>query len=430
MADQIAVFQEAEPSLASYWRSVILFGRNVASYKFALAKSLLELAAAGRSEVSLEELAVPFSRLLCEHIAHSPKQVTSSRSQFLDACRGFNEGTVSREELLDITAKKGFVNVIDAFHVVNNDVLPVAFFEKDFAARSKRIVLTDRIGELAELACFADFGKEAESRWRLVETAWEQRISANLLEVKFNAAGELLYVDAGRFRRKAVTSARAALNGYQKGKCFYCRREISIDEAEENARAFPREFDATYDANSGSPLLVSDGFSCGGVTSEGGVTSGGGVTSDGGVTSGGGGLLLDGVSGTRENILYRTDPTRPAGGTVSGNGVGVGCDVDHFFPHSLQPLTGDLNLDGVWNLVLACPACNRGEGGKFARLPATKYLQRLHERNEFLISSHHPLRETLMRQTGQTEEDRVRFLRETDLFAVNRLIHRWETEEV
>ncbi len=36
-------FYEIEPSLENYWRAVILFGRNVASYKFALAKSLHEL---------------------------------------------------------------------------------------------------------------------------------------------------------------------------------------------------------------------------------------------------------------------------------------------------------------------------------------------------------------------------------------------------
>lgn len=29
-------FYEIEPSLENYWRAVILFGRNVASYKFAL----------------------------------------------------------------------------------------------------------------------------------------------------------------------------------------------------------------------------------------------------------------------------------------------------------------------------------------------------------------------------------------------------------
>lgn len=42
MSDE-ARFYEIEPTVENYWRAVILFGRNVASYKFALAKSLYEL---------------------------------------------------------------------------------------------------------------------------------------------------------------------------------------------------------------------------------------------------------------------------------------------------------------------------------------------------------------------------------------------------
>ena len=36
-------FYQVEPTLDNYWRSSILFGNNVESYKFALAKSLYEL---------------------------------------------------------------------------------------------------------------------------------------------------------------------------------------------------------------------------------------------------------------------------------------------------------------------------------------------------------------------------------------------------
>ena len=50
------------------FRSVVLRGRNVASFKFALAKSILSLAEAGATSASLEELAVPFSRELCTHL--------------------------------------------------------------------------------------------------------------------------------------------------------------------------------------------------------------------------------------------------------------------------------------------------------------------------------------------------------------------------
>ena len=87
-------FKEEHPSLDSYWRSVILFGRNVASYKFALAKSLLEIAPTGKTIITLDELAVPFSQHLCEHIATAPKQATSSTSRFLDACKNFNSGAI------------------------------------------------------------------------------------------------------------------------------------------------------------------------------------------------------------------------------------------------------------------------------------------------------------------------------------------------
>jgi len=79
--------------------------------------------------------------------------------------------------------------------------------------------------------------------------------------------------------------------------------------------------------------------------------------------------------------------------------------------------------------VLSCPNCNRGPNGKFARIPALKYLERLHRRNEFLVSSHHPLRETIMNQTGQTPPDRIKFLNNMDKRSIDLLIHRWETPQ-
>ena len=115
-------------------------------------------------------------------------------------------------------------------------------------------------------------------------------------------------------KRVVITSSRDALNGYQKGRCFYCFREISVD--------------------SGADDLA---------------------------------------------------------------------DVDHFFPHKLIFCADNKPINGVANLVLACKECNRGESGKFDRLPSIPLLERLYFRNEYLIKSHHPLRETLISQTGLTE---------------------------
>ena len=73
---------------------------------------------------------------------------------------------------------------------------------------------------------------EIEARWRLVETAWELRISQNLLQVSTYQSGDEYFfrVQDGRTN---ITSARDALNGYQKGHCFYCFSDIALDSSTE-----------------------------------------------------------------------------------------------------------------------------------------------------------------------------------------------------
>jgi hypothetical protein len=270
----MTLFTEVQPTPENYWRSIILFGRNVASYKFALGKSLLNLAQQGTEIVTLDQLAEPFSRSICEHLLLADKQVTSRSSRFLKTCRKFNAGETSKEQLLDATVKLGFNNVIDAFHVVHNGDIAVKFFTDD----------------------------------RL-------------------------------FERKTITGCRDALNGYQKGKCFYCFGDIS-------------------------------------------------------------------VAATADDLA----------------------DVDHFFPHTLKPHgIGDV-IDGVWNLVLACQTCNRGAKGKFAQLPGLTFLERLHRRNNFLIESHHPLRETLILQTGADELVRRQFLQTMYHQSKELLVRNWKPE--
>lgn len=340
MTDKIVMFQEEHPSLESYWRSIVLFGNNVASYKFALAKSLLEIAPTGKHAISLDDLAEPYAKHICSHLLHAPKQATSGNSRFLQACMDYNDEKITHDQLMTATVRLGFNNVIDAFHHVNRAALPVLFFEKDYTPTAKRIVLTDALFRMDAMPTKESFAAEAESRWNLVETAWELGISRNLLNVSYDDKQQLLFVD-DRFRRRNITSVRGALNGYQKGKCFYCYDDIIVTDDESNT-----------------------------------------------------------------------------------------CDVDHFYPHIMQRYMRDVNLDGVWNLALSCQRCNRGEHGKFAQVPATFYIERLHKRNEFLINSHHPLRETIMKQTGQMEAERKVFLNSVDRRAIQLLVHRWKTERM
>lgn len=217
----------------SSWRSVILFGRNAASYKFALAQALIDLAKQDRDSVTLDQLADPYTRHLCEHLAHSPKQSTSRSSKFIDACSGFNNGEVTHDALISTAVQLGFNNVLDAFHVVNQGDVPVKFFEKDFSRGSRRLILTDEVFKLANSDEAGNIVQETESRWNLVETAWEQGISSSLLCISYDDLGQAFVAESGT-RRKDVTSARGSLNGYQKGHCFYCY--VPIDAADGTAR--------------------------------------------------------------------------------------------------------------------------------------------------------------------------------------------------
>lgn len=314
-------FYEIDPSLENYWRAIILFGRNVASYKFALAKALFDLRKSDTSLISLESLAVPYSEHIIQHLKIFDKQGTSSNSRFLDACRHFKDGEEDRQALIDVTVNLGFNNVIDAFHNVHNAEIPKRFF-LDERKTSGGIVLTDDFYRLAENFQFESLNQETEARWRLVEAAWNMNLPKNLIQIDYEPEDSQFFAE-NKLRRVQVSSARASLNGYQKGRCFYCYRNISIEK--------------NHDALA---------------------------------------------------------------------------DVDHFFPHVLRSCDPFKPVNGVANLVLACKDCNRGENGKFDRLPSIKLLERLYQRNEYLITSHHPLRETLMMQTGITTEHRRQFLQD------------------
>ncbi|MDB4793009.1 HNH endonuclease [bacterium] len=335
----MTAFIEVQPTLENYWRSIILFGRNVASYKFALGKSLLELAQQGHDIVSLDNLSEPFSRHVCEHLRSADKQATSRSSRFLDTCRQFNESEIKKDELLDITSKIGFANVIDAFHVVHDGDIAVRFFHDERRDKTKGIRLSDDLFRLAEQYQFRNLEHEVEARWRLVETAWELKLPRHVLSVGINLDHDLIVTNDGLFDRKAITSCRDALNGYQKGKCFYCFGNISL-------------------LSNSSDLA----------------------------------------------------------------------DVDHFFPHMLKPHGFGDSLDGVWNLVLSCQLCNRGAKGKFFQLPALRFLERLHARNNFYIESSHPLRETLMAQTGNTDSERKQFLQDAYRLSKVLLVQNWTPE--
>jgi len=221
-SEVVTRFTEERPSVDSDWRAIVLFGRNVASYKFALAGALLDVEP-GADLLTLEELALPFATRVAGHLKVHDKQGSSPRSRFLDACRAFNRGEQDEDKLRASTVRLGFANVIDAFHIVDKLEMKDRFFN-DERSSSGGIRITDALRRLKLDYQQPNLVVEVESRWRLVETAWGLNLPTQLLEVAGDIGSEML----GTRRRPAITSARGTLNGYQKGKCFYCFDGIEI----------------------------------------------------------------------------------------------------------------------------------------------------------------------------------------------------------
>jgi hypothetical protein len=222
-------FQINDPSLESQWRAIILFGKNSATYKFSFAKALLELINNETTSITLKDLAEPFAMNIVQHLKANDKQGSSSSSKFLNHCRAYINGSMSKEQLLSQTEKLGFVNVIDAFQVVNRATIPDQFYKKNYTNGKQEIIITDNLLRLKESFHFQNFEQETEARWQLVETAWKLKINPNLLEVQYDEGREIFFIENKFMRRIDITSVRDSLNGYQKGKCFYSFGDISVN---------------------------------------------------------------------------------------------------------------------------------------------------------------------------------------------------------
>lgn len=310
-------FLNTDSNLASYWRGLILFGRNSASYKFAFAKALLELKPSGGDLLKLEDIAPVYASSLVEHLRTTPKQNLASSSKFISACQLYGIDEPDSKKLIEETVKLGFGDVVKAFQVLGSDTIEKKFYIDEVKSHGG-IRLTDNFSVLKESKQFDNLSTEVESRWSLVESAWELGVTKNIIAVNRDSDDNLFFnLDPSKNRRKNITSARGALNGYQKGKCFYCKEEMKVE-------------------------------------------------------------------------------------------TGSHVHVDHFLPFKLSQYFGE-TINGIWNLVLACAQCN-GPSGKWDKLPHSNFLQLLKNRNEYLILSHHPLRETLILQTGMNANKRNEYI--------------------
>lgn len=204
-----------------YWKALVLYGLNQATYKIALGKTLLELSARGFTKVPWDELSAEFLRqyLLRLNIdSPLPQQATPSRRTRMEQIVSSVKAGLSTDAAVDEVGQTAFGDVIHRFHNLGkHSGLEGLFYRSEFG---KHLDLTDSIHRIVESKRH-ELDVELDARWSLLEGAFSIGAENFQLENEIR----MIYLNNSQ-RRTNLTDTIPFLQGYQGNRCFYCCESI------------------------------------------------------------------------------------------------------------------------------------------------------------------------------------------------------------
>ena len=216
-----------------FWRAIILYGLNTATYKMALGQSLINFINANKTIVTIHELAEDFFEQYRERLKNGMPQLNlPNRLTVMErVIKNYDLGRISRAEAIDKVAKEAFNDVIPRFHKLDDKPIPIKFYEFN----DNKLTITDNVFEI-----FSDnkndvLKSELSSRWALLEAAFLMKKENNELINDIRN----FYLQKG-YERTDITGTRPVLNGYQEGVCFYCG-EIMLEDDIHVDHVIPRQ---------------------------------------------------------------------------------------------------------------------------------------------------------------------------------------------
>jgi len=225
-------FFREEPTATSAWRMAILMGVNTRTYKFALGQALLETANSGSESVSLADLAVPYALSLtkrAQNYPQAPKAESLGEQDFLTILSKESQETLKFDSptvrLVDAAVKSMPMMVMQKFHNMSGGAVPHTFYEIEDLGTSKIIRFTPSLCDVIKSGKVALLSHEIDTRWSLVESSFDSGIGASLRSVGLLTSDDGEYL-IDHIRRGQVSKSRAALIGFQHGRCLLCMEPI------------------------------------------------------------------------------------------------------------------------------------------------------------------------------------------------------------
>jgi hypothetical protein len=209
-----------------YWKAIVLYGLNQATYKIALGKTLLELTSQNQSSIEWHTLSESFLDNYIERIGKNPtpQQSNPSRKTVLERIvTQLNLGVIDKEEAILRVSLEGLNDVIPRFQTIGNNTSLVAnrFYQFN---HGKKLYLNDSLFKISETHR-VELLDELDTRWSLLEGAF--KITQGDFKLT-NDIREIYLLDG--YKRTNLTNNIPFLTGYQGNTCFYCGEAISNDD--------------------------------------------------------------------------------------------------------------------------------------------------------------------------------------------------------
>ncbi|WP_448218381.1 HNH endonuclease [Endozoicomonas sp. 2B-B] len=211
---------------SDYWKGVILFGLNAATYKMGLARTLIEFAGHGKQHITWDELSEAYLNQYIDRLTKEkmPQQSNPTRLTVMERIvKELQLGNITHSEALERVGEQAFVDVVPRFQTIGRDkqIVKGHFYE---AQQGKSLILKDSLLRF-DAEQLAELDREVVARWSLLEGAF------SINQAQFELANDIreIYLRDG-YSRRGLTENIPFLSGYQGNVCFYCCEPMTQDD--------------------------------------------------------------------------------------------------------------------------------------------------------------------------------------------------------
>ena len=220
-----------------YWKGIVLYGLNQATYKIALGKTIIELASLGKESIDWHQLSKSYLDNYILRLKENalPQQNNPARKTKMERIiDSLNKGIIDYFTAISQVENEAFDDVLPRFQTIGTDkeIVGEKFYHFDIG---RKLYLHDSTFKIVENSKI-ELIEELDARWSLLEGAF------SMVHGDWHLSNSVrdIYLENG-YSRTNITGNIPFLQGYQGNSCFYCGEPIENNDIHVD-HVLPRQF--------------------------------------------------------------------------------------------------------------------------------------------------------------------------------------------